>query len=76
MGIGFSLFLIAAGAILAFAVEVTDATIGSVIVEWDTVGVICMVAGGIGLVWSLYLVSSFRENRMLAERRPNDEIRA
>ncbi len=54
MGIGVSIFLLAAGAILAFAVDVT--TEG---VNLDTVGVILMVVGGIGLLFSLLFWSSF-----------------
>lgn len=54
MGIGVSVFLIAVGAILAFAVEVT--TEG---VNLDTVGVILMIVGSIGLLASLVFWSSF-----------------
>ena len=43
MGIGVSLFLLAAGAILTFAIDVT--TEG---VNLDTIGVILMVVGGSG----------------------------
>lgn len=46
MGIGGSVFLIALGAILTFAIE-TDSTEG---INVNTVGVILMVAGLIGLV--------------------------
>jgi hypothetical protein len=49
MGIGTSIFLIALGAILKFAV--TDAISG---VDLATVGVILMVAGILGLVISLF----------------------
>jgi hypothetical protein len=48
MGIGTSIFLIAVGAILKFAV--TDTVSG---IELATVGVILMVAGIIGLLISL-----------------------
>ncbi len=48
MGIGTSLFLIAVGAILKFAVTATVAGI-----ELQTVGVILMVVGVIGLLVSL-----------------------
>jgi len=54
MGIGVSVFLIAVGAILAFAIDVT--TKG---VNLDTVGVILMVVGGIGLLASMLFWSSF-----------------
>ncbi len=51
MAIGTSIFLIAGGAILRYAVTVE--------VDWielDTVGVILMVAGALGLVASLIFV--------------------
>ena len=48
MGFGVSIFLIAVGAVLAFAVEVQ--TEG---VNLDTIGVILMVVGFIGLLASL-----------------------
>lgn len=54
MGIGVSLFLLAIGAILAFAVEV-EATGFNI----DTVGVILMIVGGIGLLLSLMFWSSW-----------------
>lgn len=54
MGIGVSVFLIAIGAILSFAIDVsTDG------VNLDTVGVILMVVGSIGLLTSLLFWSSF-----------------
>jgi hypothetical protein len=50
MGIGVSIFLIAAGAILAFAVDVqADGA------NLDTIGVILMVVGGIGLLATLLI---------------------
>ena len=49
MGIGTSVFLIAVGAILKFAV--TDSISG---IELATVGVILIIAGIIGLLVSLY----------------------
>ena len=54
MGIGVSLFLIAVGAILAWAVNVTSSG-----VDINTVGMILMVVGGIGLLLSLLFWSSF-----------------
>lgn len=53
MGIGVSVFLIAVGAILAFAVDVT--TQG---VDLDTIGVILMIVGAIGLLASMLFWSS------------------
>jgi hypothetical protein len=55
MGIGTSLFLIAAGAILYFAVEKDISGI-----EISTVGIILMVIGVIGLLISLFMLSSAR----------------
>ena len=56
MGIGTSLFLIAIGAILKFAV--TDAISG---VELSTIGVILMVVGIIGLLISLLYTQLWRD---------------
>jgi hypothetical protein len=47
MGIGVSIFLLALGAILAFAVDVTTSGI-----DINTVGVILMIVGAIGLATS------------------------
>jgi hypothetical protein len=55
MGIGTSLFLIAAGAILYFAV---DADISGI--EITTIGIILMVIGVVGLLISLFMLSSAR----------------
>jgi hypothetical protein len=55
MGLGISIFLIAVGAILLFAV---NADVSGV--SLDTVGVILLVAGGIGLLWSLLLAGRDR----------------
>jgi hypothetical protein len=54
MGIGVSLFLIAVGAILAWAVNVTTSGL-----DINLVGVILMVIGGLGLLLSLLFWSSF-----------------
>jgi hypothetical protein len=54
MGVGTSLFLIAVGAILDFAVSVT--TTGFNI---NTIGVILMIVGAVGLVLSLFFWSSW-----------------
>jgi membrane-bound ClpP family serine protease len=55
MGIGTSLFLIAVGAILYFAV---DANVSGL--EISTIGIILMVVGVIGLLISLFMLSSAR----------------
>ena len=54
MGIGVSVFLIAVGAILSFAVEATTEGI-----NLDTVGVILMIVGAIGLLMSMLFWSSW-----------------
>lgn len=53
MGIGVSVFLVAAGAILYWAV--TGDVEG---VNLDVVGVILMIVGALGLLWSLLVSSS------------------
>jgi hypothetical protein len=50
MGLGVSIFLLAVGAILTFAVDVNLNG-----VNLDTVGVILMVVGGIGLLLTLLI---------------------
>ena len=62
MTIGTSLFLIAVGAILYFAV---DADISGL--EISTVGVILMVIGIVGLVISLFLLN---RSRTVVDERP------
>jgi hypothetical protein len=52
MGIGASIFLIAVGAILAFAVHVTASGL-----DLNTIGVILMIVGAIGLATSLLLLN-------------------
>jgi hypothetical protein len=54
MGIGVSVFLLAVGAILTFAIDVT--TDG---VNLDTVGIILMIVGALGLLMSTLFWSSF-----------------
>jgi Domain of unknown function (DUF6458) len=55
MTIGGSLFLIAVGAILKFAVTATVAGI-----DLQTVGVILMIVGVVGLILGLIMLSSAR----------------
>ncbi len=55
MTIGFSIFLMAVGAILRFAVS--DSIEG---VDLSTIGVILMVAGALGLVLGLFMYSQER----------------
>ena len=69
MGIGTSLFLIAVGAILYFAV---DADVSGL--EISTIGIILMVVGIIGLLISLFFLSSARrattERTVVRDREP------
>ena len=64
MGIGTSIFLIAVGAILRYAVDVTVEGI-----EIDTIGLILIVVGAIGLVISLAIVFLANDDR---PRRPDN----
>ena len=58
MGIGVSVFLLAVGAILAFAIDVSADG-----VDLETVGVILMIAGAIGLLVSLVMTSQLSRRR-------------
>lgn len=68
MGIGVSIFLLAVGAILAFAVTVTAEGI-----DLNMVGVILMIVGGVGLLFSMLFWSSWspyrREDRVVTRER-------
>ncbi len=55
MGIGVSVFLLAVGAVLAFAVEASVPN-----ANLDMIGLILMIAGGIGLLVSLAFAASRR----------------
>jgi hypothetical protein len=60
MGIGASIILIAAGAILRFAVSI-HSQIGSTHINWNIVGDVLMVVGVIGLLMSVsWMVTSSR----------------
>jgi hypothetical protein len=63
MGIGTSLLLIAAGAILKFAVHASVSGL-----SLQTVGVILMVVGAIGLLLSLFWMASARRRAPVVER--------
>ena len=64
MGIGTSIFLIAVGAILAFAVTTSVSGI-----EIATVGVILMVVGIIGLLLSVLVLSRARRDTVVTRDR-------
>jgi beta-lactamase regulating signal transducer with metallopeptidase domain len=63
MGIGTSLFLIAAGAILRYAVS--DAISG---VNLATVGLILLIVGILGLVISLFMTFAYTRRETVATR--------
>ena len=69
MGIGTSIFLIALGAILYFAVNADVSGL-----EISTVGLILMLVGALGLVISLFFLSSARrgtsERTVVRDREP------
>ncbi len=74
MGIGASLFLIALGAILTFALEVDLSG-----VDLDVVGVILMIVGAVGLLLSMLFWSSAapfgsRRRTVVEDRRDVDVI--
>jgi hypothetical protein len=64
MGIGTSIFLIAVGAILKFAVTASVSGI-----ELATVGVILMVVGAVGLLISLFFLISARDRGAIVQER-------
>lgn len=77
MGIGASIFLLALGAILAFGINVD--TDGTGIFNIDTIGIILMVVGAVGLVLSMMFWSSWggprrREERTVIRDRERDVI--
>ena len=70
MGIGTSIFLLALGAILTFALNVSVSGI-----DLDTVGIILMIVGAIGIVLSMMFWNSWggwggtrREETVVRER--------
>ncbi len=69
MGIGFSIFLFVVGAILTFAVNVTAEGFNI-----NTVGIILMVAGVVGLLLSLLFWSSFSPYRRRATAYPDERV--
>ena len=64
MGIGTSVFLIAVGAILKFAL--TDTLIAGV--RLDVVGVILMIVGVVGLIASFFWISAARRRGAVVAR--------
>jgi hypothetical protein len=64
MGIGFSILLLAAGAVLAFAVHATVAGVDIHVVGW-----ILMAAGAIGLIVAMVMFAP-RRGRTVTDIRP------
>ena len=58
MGIGTSIFLIAVGAILKFAVHTSVSGL-----SLQTVGVILMIVGALGLILSFFWLTAWRDRR-------------
>jgi hypothetical protein len=70
MGIGVSIFLLAVGAILTFAVEAEVAGI-----DLDTVGIILMVVGGLGLLVTLLIWGPRERAAGTRERVVREDVR-
>jgi len=68
MGIGVSIFLIALGAILTFAVNATVSGI-----DINTIGVILMVAGALGLIVTLLVWGPRNRRAGVVEERVVDD---
>ena len=60
---GISLFLIAVGAILYFAVNASVSGL-----EIDTIGLILMIVGGFGFLWSMFALYGARREVVPVER--------
>lgn len=65
MGIGVSILLIAAGAVMTFAIEVNNAEGFNI----NTVGIILMVAGALGLIATLAVFGPRRGDTIVEGRR-------
>ena len=70
MGIGTSIILVAAGALMTFAVE-TDSSNGFNI---NNAGVILMILGAIGLLVSMFIFGP-RRRQTVVERQPGRTVR-
>jgi heme/copper-type cytochrome/quinol oxidase subunit 1 len=64
MGIGLSIFLIAVGAVLNWGVDVKDPSGFNL----NTIGVILMVVGAIGLLASMVIWGAHRDRTVVEER--------
>jgi hypothetical protein len=72
MGIGVSILLIAVGAILTFALDLSVDVPNMGAVDMDLVGWILMAVGAIGLV--VALVIGGRHRREVVTREPHDSL--
>ena len=72
MGIGVSIFLIAVGAILTFAFDLSVDVPGMGAVDLDLVGWILMAVGALGLL--VALVVGGRRRREVVTREPRDSL--
>lgn len=72
MGIGVSIFLIAVGAVLTFALDLSVDVPNMGAVDMDLVGWILMAVGAIGLV--VALIIGGRRRREVVTREPHDSL--
>lgn len=79
MGIGASIFLLALGAILSFGINVDSD--GSGIFNIDTIGIILMIVGAVGILLSMMFWSSWggpggsrRDERTVVRERERDVV--
>jgi uncharacterized protein DUF6458 len=71
MGIGISIFLLAVGLILRFALTISWDVAG-VSVDWDIVGDILIGVGAFGLAFSVWTMRSARRDAAASYRPPSD----
>jgi len=71
MGIGISIFLLAVGLILRFALTISWDVAG-VSVDWDIVGDILIAVGAFGLAFSVWTMRSARRDAAASYRPPSD----
>jgi protein-S-isoprenylcysteine O-methyltransferase Ste14 len=63
MGIGVSIFLIAAGAVLTFAIDASVQGVSLTAIGW-----ILMIVGALGLVWALVAAATAHNRQAPAHR--------
>jgi len=69
MGIGVGLFLVAVGAVLAFAVNAV-----TTIANLQTIGIILMIVGGLGILLDLIIFAPRRRTSVVDSGYPADEV--